>query len=115
MAVLAYNRKAHFEYKIDEVFEAGIALLGFEVKAIREGNVDFEGSFVKILNGRAILLNLHIGPFSRQGKTNEGGDTRRSRDLLLKKYEIDRLEVKADQKGLTLVPLKLKSEHGLIK
>lgn len=115
MKTLAYNRDASREYLLLENFSAGVQLFGYEVKAVREGKVDFEGSFVKIVDGRPQILNLNIGRYSSQGNMPVETDARRTRPLLLKKYEIERIDAKANQKGFTLVPLKLITDHGLIK
>lgn len=115
MKVLAENRKAFHEYEIQDKFEAGISLFGYEVKAIREGKANFEGSFIKILNSAPILLNLHIGKYSKQGEEVDDIKEKRDRQLLLKKYEIQRLEAKLKQRGFSLVPLKFIADHGLIK
>ncbi len=114
MKVFAENRKALHDYFILDRFDAGISLFGYEVKAVREGKANFEGSFIEIAKGDAVLHNLHIGKYSKQGDISKG-DERRDRNLLLKNFEIDRLSAKATQKGFSLVPLKLKDEHGIIK
>ena len=114
MKVFTENRKAFHDYLVLDKYEAGISLFGYEVKAVREGKANFEGSFVEVANGRVILHNLHIGKYSKQGNISKG-DERRDRELLLKGYEIERLAVKSSQKGFSLAPLKLKDEHGIIK
>ncbi len=115
MTALVTNRKAFHDFEVIERFEVGISLFGHEVKAIREGKADFEGSYVKIVDGKPVILNLNISKFSKQGNTFDGEDPRRTRDLLLKKYEVERLAVKTNEKGLSLVPLKFFTDHGLIK
>ena len=114
MKILAQNKSAYHAYEVLEKFDAGLVLVGHEVKAIREGNVSFEGSFIKIVGGKPTLLNLHIGRYSRQSSLTEV-DEKRTRELLLKAYETERIEAKSTQKGFSLVPLKLYSDHGLIK
>lgn len=114
MTVLAFNKKASHKYHTLETYEAGVVLYGFEVKAIREGKVDFEGSYIRIIDGKPVLVNLQIGRFSRQGDVLEY-DPRRTRQLLLNAKEIEKLSSKTKEKGLTLAPLKLYTDHGLIK
>ena len=115
MKVFAENRKAFHNFQILDKYTSGIELFGFEVKAIREGKADFEGSFIKIENGRPVLVNMNIGKFSKQGDLVTEAGPKRARNLLLQKYEIDRVASKSAQKGYALAPLKLYADHGLIK
>ncbi|RMH58355.1 MAG: SsrA-binding protein SmpB [Candidatus Hydrogenedentota bacterium] len=113
MTLLADNRIARHRYFILERITAGIALLGCEVKSIRAGRVQLRDAFVRISNGEAFLLNCHISPYPNA--TVVRPDPTRTRKLLLRKSEIRRLEGKVQQKGLTLIPLKLFLKRGLIK
>jgi SsrA-binding protein len=103
--VVATNRQAGFQYFIEERFEAGIALLGTEVKSIREGRVNLKDSFARVEGEEAFLYNCHISPYSHGNIQNH--DPTRTRKLLLKREEIQRLIGKTQQKGLTLIPLKM--------
>ncbi|UCG51911.1 MAG: SsrA-binding protein SmpB [Candidatus Latescibacterota bacterium] len=105
MKLIVKNRKARFEYKIVETIEAGIALMGTEVKSLREGRVNISDAYAAYQDGEIILRGLHISPYSHTSQTNL--DPRRERKLLLHKREIRRLIGKVKEKGLTLVPLKL--------
>jgi len=114
MTILAENRKAFHEMEVLEKHTAGISLFGYEVKAIKEGKADFEGSFVKVVDGKPEIFNLFIGSYSKRGEAVHG-DPRRARWLLLKDYEIKRLAAESSQKGFSIVPLKFILDHGLIK
>jgi SsrA-binding protein len=107
------NRKARHEYEIVDKWEAGIALQGSEVKSIREGGVSFTGSFAHIKEGEAYLHNLHIAPYSAIGYP--AGDPKRERKLLLHKREIQSLTGTLNQKGLTLIPLRIYFKQGIAK
>jgi len=112
--VLSTNRKAFYDYTIEEKVEAGIVLLGTEVKALREGRLNLKESYAAIINGKAILHNCHIGTYSHGNLMNH--EPLRPRTLLLHKKEIERLTEKVQQKGLTLVPLRLYfNEKGRVK
>jgi SsrA-binding protein len=114
MKVLSENRKAYFNYTILEKFEAGIVLVGQEVKSIRAGRLNLAGSYVVLRNGNAYLIGCQIPPYQPlniQGEYNP----ERSRRLLLNKSEIQYLIGKSNQKGLTLVPLKMYTKAGRIK
>jgi SsrA-binding protein len=99
------NRKARHEYAVVETVEAGIALMGTEVKSIREGRANLTDAYGVLEGGEVILRGLHITPYSHTSQTDL--DPRRDRKLLLHKSEIRRLIGKVREKGLTLVPLKL--------
>lgn len=114
MEPYAVNKKAHFDYEILESYEAGIELLGFEVKAIRRGLAALAGSFAVIRGGEAYLLNANVPPY-QPGNTPKDYDPTRTRKLLLTKAEIKELIGKTEKTGLTLVPLKLYNKHGKIK
>jgi SsrA-binding protein len=111
--VIADNRKAFHDYHVIETFEAGIALLGTEVKSIREGSVSLRDSYARIDRGEAWLLNLHIGPYSHMGYASH--EERRSRKLLLHAHEIRKLTGKVAEKGLTVVPLQMYFKNGRVK
>jgi SsrA-binding protein len=113
--LLAKNRKATFEYEILEKFTAGIVLNGHEVKAVREGTVSFEGAFVKLLSGRPCVVNMHIGKYSKQSQEIDKTDTTRSRQLLMNKIEIRKLQQELAQKGKSAIPLALILRNNLVK
>jgi len=104
MAII--NRKARHEYHILETFEAGMILTGPEVKSIRLGQANLAEAHCLIRRGRVLLMGCHISPY-KPAAMNNPNDPARTRELLLKKHEIDRLEGKLKEQGLALVPLKL--------
>jgi SsrA-binding protein len=110
--VVATNRKAFHEYHILETFEAGIQLKGSEVKSIRESKASLKQSYVLIRKGEAWLRGAHIAAYSHTGF--EGHDPVRNRKLLLHKREIDKINSKLAEKGLTAVPTKLYFKGGFI-
>lgn len=118
---MAGNRRAFHEYHILETYEAGIALVGTEVKALREGKANLQDSFARIEHGEVLLHHCHIQPYSHGNIQNH--DPLRVRKLLLHRNEIQRLLGKTQEQGLTLIPLKLyfnkvgraKVELGLAK
>ena len=114
------NKKAYHDYFIEDTYEAGISLLGTEVKSLRQGKVNLRDSYAIIRDGEAFLLNCHISPYSHGNIQNH--EPLRTRKLLLHKKEISRLSGKVAQKGYTLVPLRIyfkggkaKVEIGLVK
>lgn len=111
--LIADNRKAYHDYHILETFEAGLALLGTEVKGIREGSANLRDSFARIEQGEAWLYNVHINPYSHRGYVDH--DPKRRRKLLLHRNEIRKLIGKTVEKGLTLVPLRLYFKRGRVK
>jgi len=111
--VIADNRKAFHDYHILETFEAGIALLGTEVKGIREGRANLRDSYAQVEKGEVWLYNVHINPYSHRGYVDH--DPKRRRRLLLHKHEIRKLIGKTVEKGLTLVPTKLYFKGGKVK
>ncbi|MDA8086510.1 MAG: SsrA-binding protein SmpB [Nitrospiraceae bacterium] len=113
MRSVAENRKAFHDYFIDETYEAGISLVGTEVKSIREGKANLKDSYILIKDGEAFLLNCHISPYSHGNIMNH--DPLRTRKLLLKKQEIDRLRGKLIQKGYTLIPTKMYFKGPYVK
>ena len=111
--VVATNRKAFHEYHILETFEAGVQLRGSEVKSIREGKASLKQAYILIRKGEAWLKGTHIPTYSHTGF--EGHEPVRDRKLLLHKKEIQRINSKLVEKGLTAVPTKLYFKGGLIK
>jgi len=111
--VFAENRKAFHDFFIEETYEAGIALTGTEVKSIRNGRANLRDSYAGIANSECILYNVHISPYDQGNQFNH--DPRRERKLLLHKREIGRLLGLVQQKGYTLVALKLYQKNGRIK
>ena len=111
--VVATNRKAFHEYHILETFEAGVQLRGSEVKSIREGKAGLKQAYILIRKGEAWLRGTHIPTYSHTGF--EGHEPVRDRKLLLHKKEIQRINSKLAEKGLTAVPTKLYFKGGLIK
>ena len=107
------NKKAHFDYQITEKIEAGINLLGSEVKAVREGMADLTGSFVKIIGQEAYLINAKIFPYKYARP--EGYDERRSRKLLLHKKEILAIKHKMDGSNLSVIPVSMYTTKSFIK
>src|SRR5436190_23065696 len=110
---IADNRKAYHDYHILETFEAGIALLGTEVKGIREGQANLRDAFARVEKGEVWLFHVHINPYSHRGYVDH--DPRRKRRLLLHKAEIRKLIGKTVEKGLTLVPTKKYFKNGKVK
>ena len=108
------NRAATHEYFILDKFEAGIVLDGGEVKSLRGGNANLKDSFCMVQNGEMYIKNMHIAVYEKAGAYNVK-DSRRDRKLLLHKEEIIKLKSKVEQKGLTLVPLRMYFKDALIK
>jgi SsrA-binding protein len=111
--IVADNRKAFHDFHVLDTVEAGIVLLGTEIKAIREGRVNLRDSYARLENGEIWLLNVHISPYSHTGYAHH--DERRQRKLLLHKHEIMKLAGRVQEKGLTLVPLQLHFKGGRLK
>lgn len=111
--ILAKNKKAFHDFAVLERYEAGISLTGTEVKSCRARNITMLDSYVRILDGEAVLLNVHIATYEQGNQFNH--DPKRKRPLLLHKREILKLFQKIREKGLTLVPLKFYLKKGLIK
>jgi SsrA-binding protein len=111
--LIADNRKAFHDYHILETFEAGIALLGTEVKGIREGKANLRDSYARVENAEVFLYNVHINPYSHRGYVDH--DPKRRRKLLLHREEIRKLVGKTTQKGLTLVPTRMYFRNGKVK
>ena len=111
--VIAENRKARHDYHVLETWEAGVALLGTEVKAIREGRVNLRDSFARLQNGEVWMLNVHISPYSHRGYAQHA--ELRERKLLLHSHEIRKLIGQTKEKGFTLVPLEMYFKNGRVK
>jgi SsrA-binding protein len=105
MKVLARNRKAYHDYFLYDTYEAGIVLTGTEIKSVRAGRVNLRDSYVQLRASEAWLVNVHIAPYAAGSRENQ--DPRRDRKLLLHKREIYRLRGSVQEKGLTIVPLRL--------
>lgn len=105
MKIIAQNRKAFHDYAIEETVEAGIVLVGTEVKSLRQGKANLKDSYVQVKDSEVFLLNCHISPYSHGNIMNH--DPVRTRKLLLNRKEISKLHGKAAQKGYSLIPLKL--------
>ena len=111
--LITFNRKAHHDYEIEDTVEAGLALVGTEVKSCRDGKANLSDAYAMVRDGEAWLLQAHIAPYSHGNRSNH--DPMRPRKLLLHKGEIERLAAKVSQEGRTLVPLRLYFDHGLAK
>ena len=111
--IVTKNRKAFHDYFIQETYEAGLMLVGTEVKSLREGKANLKESYALIKDGEMFLLNCHISPYSHGNLQNH--DPLRTRKLLLHKREISKLWAKTSQQGLTLIPLKLYFKDGKAK
>jgi len=112
-ANIAENRKAFHDYHILDTYEAGVALLGTEVKAIREGRVNLRDSYASVNRGEVFLHNVNISPYSHRGYADH--EPLRQRKLLLHKHEILKLTGKVAEKGMTLVPLRMYFKDGRVK
>ncbi|HOF85500.1 MAG TPA: SsrA-binding protein SmpB [Treponemataceae bacterium] len=111
--LLAKNRKARFNYTIEESLECGIVLEGTEVKSFRSGNISFPDAFAEIRDGEVWLMGLHVTPYVYSSIFNHDPD--RPKKLLLHREEIKRLVRKVDEKGFTLIPLEFYLKNGIIK
>jgi SsrA-binding protein len=110
---VAENRKAFHDFHLIETFEAGLVLLGTEVKAIREGRVNLRDSFARVEDGEVFLYNVHISPYSHRGYADH--EPLRRRKLLLHRSEIRKLIGKTVEKGMTLVPIRMYFKDGRVK
>lgn len=111
--LIAQNKKAYHDYFVEDTYEAGIVLVGCEVKSIRLGAINLRDSFVIIKNGEVFMIGAHISPYKMGSYNNV--DPRRTRKLLLNRSEINKLRGKVEQKGYTLVPLKVYFNDALVK
>lgn len=110
---LAQNRKARHDYFIEETYEAGLVLRGTEIKSVRAGRVNIADAHVRVMNGEAFIINMHIAPYEQGNRFNH--DPTRSRKLLLHRTEIDKLYGLVQQRGYTIVPLRLYIKNGFAK
>jgi SsrA-binding protein len=110
---IAENRKAYHDFHLIETFEAGVALLGTEVKAIRERRVNLRDSFARVQDGQVYLYNVNISPYSHRGYADH--EALRPRKLLLHREEIRKLVGKTVEKGMTLVPVRMYFKKGRVK
>ncbi len=111
--IVVQNRKARHEYTIVETYEAGLALVGTEVKSLRSGNASLRDAFAKVEGAEVWLHNMHIAPYEQGSRWNQ--DPRRPRKLLLHRREIERLRGLVERKGYTLVPLSVYFRNGYAK
>ena len=111
--IIADNRKAHHDYHLLETFEAGMVLLGTEVKSIREGGANLRDSFARIESGEVWVYNVHISPYRNRGYSDH--DPKRRRKLLLHRQEIRKLIGKTVERGMTLVPVRMYLKDGRVK
>jgi SsrA-binding protein len=109
----ANNKKAYFDYFIEEKYEAGIELFGTEVKSIRQGKVSIKEAFIRIENGEVIVYGMHVTPYEQGNIFNK--DPLRPKKLLMHKKEIMKLLGQIKEKGYTLVPLQVYIKNGLVK
>ena len=105
--LIANNKKAFHDYFIEDTYETGIALAGTEVKSLRMGKCSIKESFIRVERGEVFIYGMHISPYEK--------DPLRVRKLLLHRYEINKMEAKLKEKGLTLVPLKVYFKDSLVK
>ena len=113
LKIIAKNRKARHEYEIVDTWEAGLVLLGTEVKALRNGRCNLGDSYGEIRAGEAWICKMHIGPYEMGNRENH--DPFRRRKLLLSRREIRKILPRIEERGLTLVPLKIYFKRGLVK
>ena len=111
--IISLNRKAKFNYQLMETFEAGLSLLGSEIKSVRTGNAQLRDAFVEPINNELWLQNAHIAPYKMSHSQNH--DPVRPRKLLLHRREINKLIIKTREAGLTIIPTKMYLRHGLAK
>ncbi len=111
--VVARNKKAYHDFFIEEKYEAGIELMGTEVKSIRNSRVNLREGYIKVENGEVLLYNVHVSTYEQGNRYNH--DPLRTRKLLMHRREINRLFGKVKEKGYTLVPLQMYIKKGLIK
>ncbi|NLA78857.1 MAG: SsrA-binding protein SmpB [Erysipelothrix sp.] len=111
--VITRNRKAHHDYFIEDKFEAGIVLVGTEIKSIRRGAVQLKDAYVQIKDNEAFVMNMHVAPYEHGNRFNH--EETRDRKLLLHKQEIRKIAKAVQQKGYTVVPLSLYLTRGKAK
>ena len=111
--IIANNKKAFYDYFIEDKYEAGIELVGTEVKSLRMGKCSVKESFVRVEKGEIYIYGMNISPYEKGNIFNK--DPLRVRKLLLHRYEINKIEAKLKEKGLTLVPIKVYFKDSLVK
>lgn len=111
--IICKNRKARFNFHVEDTYEAGIALVGSEVKSLRNGKANLTDSYAKFRRGEAFLVGVHISPYEQSNRTNH--DPLRERKLLLHKTQIKKLVGKVTERGYSLVPLKMYFKNGKAK
>lgn len=113
MKIITQNKKARYEYFIEDTYEAGIKLEGSEIKSIRQGKININEAYVDIKNGEIFIIGMHIAIYKESSIFNH--DEKRDRKLLLHKREILRLQNRKDREGYTLIPLKVYFKEALVK
>ena len=113
--LLAKNKKGLRNYEVVQKYLAGIVLFGYEVKALREGSISFDGSYIKFEEKHAMLVGVHIGRYSKQSQDLDKLNPKRDRKLLLNKYELWRLRLEIKEKGRTAIPLAFLLKNNLVK
>lgn len=111
--LIANNKKAYFDYFIEDTWEAGVVLHGTEVKSLRMGKCSIKESFIRIENGEVFVYNMHISPYEKGNIFNK--DPLRVKKLMLHKHEINKIAGQVSQKGYTLVPLQVYLKGSLVK
>ncbi len=111
--VICKNKRARFDFSIEETYEAGIVLKGTEVKSLRQGKVNLKDSYARVSNGEIFLMSAHISPYAHGNQFNHDPD--RPRKLLMHKREIKRLYGKSKEKGFSLIPMKMYFKDGRVK
>lgn len=111
--IIALNKKASYDYFLFDTYEAGLVLEGSEIKSIREGRVNLKDTYINIKNGEAFIINMHIANYEKSSFFLPS--TTRTRKLLLNKIEINKIGVKINEKGFTIVPTKIYLKNGLAK
>ncbi|MDR1150040.1 MAG: SsrA-binding protein SmpB [Clostridiales bacterium] len=111
--IIALNKSANFNYFIEEIFQAGIELVGTEVKSLRLGNCNIKDSFINIKKNEAFIINMHIANYKQGNIFNL--DCRRSRRLLLNKFEINKLNKLVSTKGFSIIPIRVYFKNSFIK
>ena len=111
--LIANNKKAYYDYFIDEKYEAGLVLHGTEVKSLRQGKCSIKEAYIQIINGEVFVINMNITPYEKGNIFNK--DPLRPKKLLLHQSEINKLEGQTEQKGFTIVPLQVYLSKGRVK
>lgn len=111
--LIANNKKAYYDYFIDEKYEAGLVLHGTEVKSLRQGKCSIKEAYIQIINGEVFVINMNITPYEKGNIFNK--DPLRPKKLLLHQFEINKLEGQTSQKGFTIVPLQVYLSKGRVK